>query len=163
MTTCLQVVHVNASVTALSCDEFVERIPGNALDVVVMFRDLANDVTVLDVDDTRDEIGAADSQRLAIGTPGHIVEFLLRGTAHEFDSPELLFELALAFESSGDVAEARFAAVAWDPKEDIAVITSGGEQLTLGAEANDIDDARVSLEGSEVFDARWMWCDDGGA
>ncbi len=136
---CLQAVHVHAAVAALSSDELVERIPGNALDVVIVLRDLSNDMTVLDIDDAGDEIGSTHGQRLAVGAPSHVIEFLLCGTAHELDSPKLLLELTLAFERRGDVAEARLVAVARHPEEHVTVIAGGCQQLALGTEANDID------------------------
>ncbi|KAI3485455.1 hypothetical protein L1887_51198 [Cichorium endivia] len=159
----LQIVDVDGAVAALRGDEFVERVPGDALDVVVVFRDFADDVAVLDVYDARHKVGAADGERLAVGAPSHVVELLLGGTAHELDAPELLFELRLAFEVGGDVAEAGFAAVAGHPEEHVAVVAGGGEQLALGTEAHHVDDARMALKRGEVLDARRMRGDDGGA
>lgn len=120
---CLQVVDMHGTVAALRCDELVQRIPGDTLDIVIVFRDLTNDVAILDVDDARNEVGSSHSQRLAVGTPSHVVEFLLCGTAHKLDSPELLLKLTFAFEVGCDVAKARLAAVARHPEQDVAIIT----------------------------------------
>lgn len=140
MSTCLQVVDMDGAVAALRCDELVERIPGNALYVVIVLRNFANDVAILDIDDARDKVGATYSQRFAVGTPCHVVEFLLGGTTHQFDSPKLFLKLTFAFEGRG-ITEARFAAVTGDPEENVAVIACSCEQLALGAESNDVDHA----------------------
>lgn len=117
---------MDGAVAGLRGDELVERIPSNALDVVVVLGDLADDVAVLDIDDASDKVGASDSQSLAVGTPGHVVELLLCGTAHELDSPEFFLELTFAIEGGSDVAKAGFAAVAGHPEEDVAVVARGG-------------------------------------
>lgn len=81
---------MNGSIGRLRSDILVQRIPGNALDIVTVLGDLANQRSCLSIIDSRYVIHAANDEVDAIGRPGQVINLGTARTTHMLGSPRLL-------------------------------------------------------------------------
>lgn len=168
----LELVYVHRAIAALRSDEFTEWVPRNALNVVVVLRDLANHGacaeravgrvslasftmpffllpprllrTISSVQDARDKVGAANDKGVAAGRPCHVVDLGRGRTRHCAEPPMLLGEICISVVVEGCAKRGR-RAVRGYPEKNHAVVTRRRQQLALGAEAHAIDDARMAF------------------
>ena len=71
---------MNGAITALRCYKLVHRIPGNALDVMIMLGEFAYARPVCDTENTRRVVCATGDHILARRAPGKVVD-LVRSAA----------------------------------------------------------------------------------
>lgn len=147
-------VDVHRSVATLSSDVFVERIPGDALDVVIVLCDLMHAFAVVHRKDPCAVIGASGDDILASRAPRKIVH--LHGRASESCArlPVLLLVLQVL---RSEITAIRSGV--WTrrrgPDDNHPIISGGRDKFAIGAPAHNVHSGRVPGEGRDIFHPRW--------
>nr|POE77785.1 hypothetical protein CFP56_09428 [Quercus suber] len=164
----LERVDVHGAVGGLGGDVLVQGIPGDALDVVVVLGDLADDAAVAGAVDAGDVVHAAGDEELSVGGPGQVVDLgAARRTTHGLDAPVLeIVGVILA------QAGLHGGIVRGGPQQDIAIVSGRGQQFSYGGwfsdaagargrltartPSHDVDGLGVLGEGGEVGDLAFV-------
>lgn len=132
---------MDGPVGGLCCDIFVERIPSDTLNVMVVFRDLSHAGSSLGIVYSSNVVHAPGDEEYAVRRPSEIVYLRPHGPAHVFDPP--CFLVLEAF------LEVRMQCLilSWHPKEDIAVVACGCQGLSSGTPSDHVHSLCMLYEG----------------